>query len=298
MCALLMPEKISIDFECINNILLQFNRCAPDRKEIIFDFTATNWISAEVTPFLGNLVHKGQAKGYDVYFNNLNNPKILSILEKNNFLATYNLSKKKNDVYNTTIPYKVVPAKEDEVVDNYLDNLVFPLIHTHLPAEEISAIREAVYEISHNVKDHSENPDFFICGQYYPKSKLISLSLSDNGITIPQKVSNKFDFFSSRDDAEIINWSTEKGNSTKNLGSSGLGLFDIKRNIKGIGNLQIMSRTGYWIQNTDGTVILKNLQSVYTGTFINLTFLLHGHIERSTNENHGILSNNTMDFTF
>ena len=104
---------------------------------------------------------------------------------------------------------------------------------------------------------------------------MISLTLSDCGISIPKRIRNKFTMKKDREDCEIIDWATEKGNSTKNVASSGLGLFDIKSNIIEIGSLQIISSYGFWEQKKNGSVKKLPLKSPYSGTLIRMCLYIN-----------------------
>lgn len=291
-----MPENIYLSCTCIDYILKMFKNIDDTKKNIVLDFSSTNWIDAEVTPFLGVLVKKCQNEGFTVFSKLPENPLVVKILEKNGFLFTYGLSKKTEDIFGTTIPYTVLNSHDDVQIDVFLENRVFHLIHKHINENEIEIIRDAVNEISHNVKDHSNESLVYFCGQFYPSKKYISLTLTDNGITIPNKIKHKFKTKSDQLDSELIEWATGHGHSTKNLASSGLGLFDIKKNIYGIGEMIIISNYGFWKQDSNGCVIHQTLKNPYPGTLINLKFLTYDHKKRVSQFEHGIINVNTNLF--
>lgn len=293
-----MPKCIYLNFQCINKILSIAENREKDKSNIAFDFSNTSWIDAEATPFLGVLVQNFQDQNLNIYAKLPENQNVVKILEKNGFLFTYGLSKNRlADVYGTTIPYSVLNSRNDDEIDEFLENRVFKLIHQHIKKDEIEIIRDAVNEISHNVKDHSTQSLLYFCGQFYPSKKHIALTLTDNGITIPKKIKHKFTSKLAKSDFDLIEWATGHGNSTKNVASSGLGLFDIKSNIEGIGELTILSNYGYWEQKSDGTKNHHTLSSPYPGTLICLKFLTYDHENRIHSPENDIM-NTTENLLF
>lgn len=286
-----MPKNIYLNFPCINKILNIIDTKEKEKNNVAFDFSNTGWIDAEATPFLGVLVQKFQDENLNVYVKLPENQNVVRILEKNGFLSTYGLSKKQlADVHGTTIPYSVLDSREDDEIDEFLENRVFRLIHKHIEKDEIEIIRNAVNEVSHNVKDHSTQSSLYFCGQFYPSKKYIALTLTDNGITIPKKIRHKFSSKLLQSDFDIIEWATGHGNSTKNVASSGLGLFDIKSNIEGIGEFTILSNYGYWEQKSDGSKNHHSLSTPYPGTLICLKFLTYDHENRVPHLESGIIN--------
>lgn len=286
-----MPQKINMNYTSANAVITEYFSIKKNTQEIIFDFSKTTWLSAEFTPFLGVLVLKLFSMNKDIFFNLPKNGKVRDSLEKNGFMETYGIKGDAVDSFHTTIPYTILNAYDDQAIDDFLESKVFRLIHQYVDANEIEVIRDSVNEISHNVKDHSEQKELFFCGQHYPQNKYISLSLTDNGITIPSKVRHKFSSMINLDDSEVIDWATDHGNSTKKVASSGLGLFDIKNNITGIGSMIIISNFGYWEQDTKGKVKKFKLKNPYPGTLISVKLLRDDHPNRIENCGDGTIDN-------
>ncbi|EOE05038.1 hypothetical protein Q9Q_02853 [Enterococcus faecalis EnGen0078] len=286
-----MPKYIYLKFPCIDKILSIAENREKNKNNIALDFSNTSWIDAEATPFLGVLVQKLQDQNLNIYAKLPENKNVVQILEKNGFLSAYGLSKNKlADVYGTTIPYSVLNSHNDSEIDEFLENRVFKLIHKYIKKDEIEIIRDAINEISHNVKDHSTQPLLYFCGQFYPQKKYIALTLTDNGITIPKKIKHKFSSKINQSDFALIEWATGQGNSTKNVASSGLGLFDIKSNIEGIGEFTILSNYGYWEQKSDGTKQNYTLSTPYPGTLISLKFLTYDNESRIYSSENDIIN--------
>lgn len=287
-----MPSNIYLNHKCINQILNSYFEIESTSRDLILDFSNTIWISAEVTPLLGVLLGHAKEQGHGLYSTGINNENVRRVLEKNNFLSTYGIGEKTNDYYQTTIPYTVLDCRDDLAIDQFLDNKVFNLIHQHIDQNSIEVIRSAVNEVSHNIKDHSNESLVYFCGQFYPKKKFISLTLTDNGLTIPKKIKYKFSSKLNYDDYDVINWATGHGNSTKNVASSGLGLYDIKTNLNGIGKLIIVSNKGYWEQNINGRISKKSIDTYYPGTLININFKINNHLKPNVNQINDIIKPN------
>lgn len=258
---------------CINELLYKYETRDKTASSIVFDFSETTWCDASVTPLLGVIIgnalidYPGQ-----VYVSKIPNKKVSNILEKNGFLNTYGLAEKTPDTYGTTIPYTVLDCNDDEKIDDFLDKEVFGFLRNHIEAAEIEIIRNSINEVSHNVKDHSSKSKLFFCGQFYPKKGYISLTMTDDGITIPTKIKQKFSLMTDKLDCHLIEWATGKGNSTKSIASSGLGLFGIRNYISEIGEFTILSGNGYWYQSRIGEQTLYELSYRYSGTLLNMKF--------------------------
>lgn len=126
------------------------------------------------------------------------------------------------------------------------------------------------------------------CGQYYPNKHELSFALGDNGISIPKSIvsSGKYTSIS---DADIINWATKKGTSTKKEAASGLGLYSVKNKLTSSGGLTIISRYGYWSQlpsSEDNKVFTFNLNnSPLRGTFIHFSIDMNNVLTNNINNN-------------
>lgn len=215
-------------------------------------------------------------------------PKVKQIIQKNGFLTFYELEKKMYDTFGSTIPYYVFKSNEIDSIDRYLSEEVFKKITEHVSHEEIEILENALYEVIHNIKDHAESDLVIMCGQYYHSQRQLVFTIADIGITIPNKIKQ----IKKMNDLDCIDWAIQKGNSTKNIISSGLGLFDITSNLSGIGMLQIVSNNAYWEQNIYNIVTRKVLHSTFPGTLINLTFYLDGnYLKESYYSNNDTIKN-------
>lgn len=265
-------EDIDIALELLESIM----NC--DEKEILVDFTTVRWFSGELTSLLGIMIGKLQSNKKTVLVKT-NENKVSNLLRKNGFFEMYKLEDVRIDTYQSTIPFLRVYSESVKKIEEYLNDSVFPKITSRLPLDDLTTIQEAVFELMQNVKDHAESDILYVSGQYYPNKHKIELSFADAGVTIPKKFLQKYE--SSKSDDLLIKWATEEGNSTKNISSSGLGLYDIKESLNGIGKLTIVSNYGYYSYEGEDEEYLNRLESPLPGTLVNLTFYMYNHDKRS-----------------
>lgn len=277
-----IPTDFELNFLNINGIISQFNRViASDNNlnEVYIDFGSTRWFNAEFTTLIGTLFSIFHQNGYTIYISKNINPATKTILQKNGFLAHYNLGEKIADTYNSTIPYLVAKSKEIKQIDSYLEEKVIPKINYHISHEKVEVINSALFELIHNIKDHSQSDLVFMCGQYYHSKKKLVFAIADIGISIPINIQKHTQMKFS--DTESVDWAVKKGNSTKDIASSGLGLYDIKENLKGQGSVCIISNLAYWHVEDSGEVITKQLESPYPGSLIMISFSLEDTSEKN-----------------
>lgn len=275
---IILPDQITSNQPgTIGSILSLFSSLTPADfdNDVCVNFVNVNWISAEMTTLLGMEMRRLQQKKYKVFTTGMKGL-VKGILEKNGFNQIILNSAKGIDTYGTTIPYIEIDAENRDNINNYLTDAVFPQISSHFALEQ--SFRDAVFEVADNTHVHSNSSILYMCGQYFPKKKSLMFAIADNGISIPQKVnSNKFFYpiLGGENDAKLIDWATRRGNSTKSVPSSGLGLFEIKETMLSLGELTIISNWGYWKINNSGTSLKRTLSSPFNGTLIHFNFLLN-----------------------
>ena len=277
-----IPREFNLDYKTTNDFLSQVDSIDLSSldKDVILDFGENIWFNAELTTFLGAIIARLNNNGFKVYISKLSN-RVELILQKNGFLTAYGLKNDADDTYKTTIPFYIVPAKSIKEIDQYLEVKVFSKIselrkNTITPSD-IELMENAVYEVVHNITDHSESSHVIMCGQYYPSKERVVFTIADIGVSLPKKVTENMDHLIS--DLECIDWAVKKGNSTKTIQSSGLGLYDISSQLRKSGTLHIISRDAYWMMERGGLSFKKNLDNSFFGTLINLDF----HLDASDN---------------
>lgn len=270
---ILTSRNFVLNYDNINNLLCQFDKISDGDKEITFDFSNTRWLSAELTTIFGALFQFLLDRECTVLVDVEFSTDVKTILQKNGFLSYYLSEEKIHDTFDTTIPYRVIRTNMIKTIDEYLSEKVLAKIDTHISSEEIEIIKNALYEIIHNIRDHAESDVVFMCGQYYPRSKQIVFTIADIGMTIPRKIRSirKIDI----NDIDCIDWAIEKGHSTKTVSSSGLGLYDIMNNIRGRGSLNIISNKAFWEFNESEITTKRELTAPFPGTLIDISFSLN-----------------------
>ncbi|MGO4940961.1 hypothetical protein ACTQ45_13270 [Fundicoccus sp. Sow4_D5] len=262
----------------ITNMLVPLNFLKIE-DDFIFDFKKVRWFDSHLTTLLGVLVDRLHSNSKKVFFEfGEEESSTKKILSQNGFLKHYNINPINKDIHNTSIPFKVFKSKEYDAIDSYLNNDVFTLIENKIHSDDLGIIEDSIYELCLNVHEHSNSEKFFLCGQYFPRKHKVILCFADAGVSIPHKISQKLHL---KDDLEYIDWATNQGHSTKTSAYSGLGLTTIRNNMLGLGDVEIVSRAGYWSVDSQGLVGKQHMYNEFPGTMINLTFYLTGHPLRS-----------------
>lgn len=273
------PKNILLSYKIVNNILSEYDKVnLVYSNQVCLDFSETNWIDGELTTLLGVLAGNLSVEGYSVYVTGVSgNAK--EILGKNKFLEIHKLGESIKDDFSSTIPYVIFNSSSIKQIGAYLDNIVFPKIDSHMAQMDLDIIRDSIFELLQNVKDHAESDRVLLCGQYFHKKKKIELAFADIGVSIPLKVKNNPELLF-KSDHDCIDWATLMGNSTKQIPSSGLGLYELRENILGLGEMTIISNKGFWRMGSKGELKGGNLDYEFPGTLINLTFFLPDNDKR------------------
>jgi signal transduction histidine kinase len=145
--------------------------------------------------------------------------------------------------------------------------------HVHLSALLTDHIVAKTWEIYANAFDHANSPvGIFSCGQYYPHSHLLKLTVVDFGVGIPNRVRKHLG--RRMNAAEALQWAFERGNSTKADEEGiarGMGL-DLLREFVRLnqGKLEVFSYDGY--ARIDRMQNFGARHPSFLGTVVNITF--------------------------
>lgn len=264
-----MPTSLEIQAQNVNDLLTKiyyYNVNNVDR--IVLDFSGTTWFSAEMSTLLSVIIRDLQAQGKSVATKGLK-PTVNEFLKKNNFLPSFGIGEKLPDNNGTIIPFVEFQSEATKQINDYLDNQAFSIMDKKITSVQNEIIKSAIYEITHNIFEHSQSNFFYMCGQFFPRKNRLAFTISDKGITIPKNIKNKSNIRLSTS-SDYIDWATLEGKSTKK-GASGLGLFELKTNMKQLGRLVIISNKGFNSYSVDGT-IKKELNNPFNGTMIYLDY--------------------------
>lgn len=224
------------------------------------------WFSANMSAVLGAILDKlSLINSISVISDN---SQIISILQKNNFLANYGYQTSP-DLNDTTIKYLKLKPSESRYFYFYVINKL--LSHPELPdmSNELKKkIYESIYEIFVNAQIHSNTDYIYTCGQFFPNKHTIEFTIVDTGVGFKKVINDRFNY--SLSSIKAIKWALQDGNTTKK-DTGGLGLTLLTEFIKlNKGAFQIVSDDGFYeVGETENTAFLT---SPFPGTIVNMKF--------------------------
>ena len=269
-----VPAEIKPEYENLYLLNYQFISAiskASHSDEILFDFSRTVWIDAEMTVVLSMMFELAlQITGdVSVAIETMSN-KVKTILQKNNFFPYYGLGEKVVDSFNTTITFFADTPSNDTLIHEYLREEVFTAIGSKISEDFLKEVSYCIFEIVHNVRDHSGADRFYICGQHYPKPGILRLAISDLGVGIPAKVKERHPHINL--DVEAVDWAFVDGNSTKRKKEGGVGLFSIKDILHNRGQLRLFSNQAYYSISQSGVISTTTMNERFRGTLLWIEF--------------------------
>lgn len=248
----------------------QFANLYAQLHEINFDVIKINlktWFSANMSAVLGGILDK-IALTNSVLISSENN-RIISILQKNNFLANYGY-KITSDINGTTIKYLKLKPTESRFFNSYIMNELlsrssFPSMTDGLRKK----IAESIYEIFVNAQIHSNTDYIYTCGQFFPRKKKIEFTIVDMGEGFKKLINNSFN--TALTSINAIKWAVQDGHTTKTDVSGGLGLSLLTEFIKlNNGKFQIVSDDGFY--EAGATELTYILDVPFPGSIVNMEF--------------------------
>ncbi|MFK5292559.1 hypothetical protein ACI3PH_19130 [Lactococcus lactis] len=141
----------------------------------------------------------------------------------------------------------------------------------------MNEIYENLWEIIHNVIDHSKSSYLYMCGQHYPrkpfgtKNGMVSFAISDIGIGLLENIKSKIKI---KEDREAFKWAFEEGTTTKEKFDGGLGLFEIKDKLSNKGRVLVVANQGYYKISKTGVETFKPFPFDIPGTLVVITLFL------------------------
>lgn len=246
---------------------------------ISFDFSSCTWLNAEIVVFLASMFQFASTRGIRITFklDDLK-PKIKKILLKNHFLEHFGVNEVKVDTYGTTIPFFRSVITDTQEIDKYIDENLLVTIRDKTNPVFLNQVKESLFEIIHNVGDHSESDQMFMCGQHYPRKPKNSrygtmiFGISDCGIGLLEKINRSRRDFD--DLVSMFDWAFEKGTSTKESVDGGVGLFELKRKLSYKAEITVIANFGYYKIKKDTNVEFVQLPFNVTGTTVFISFSL------------------------
>lgn len=276
-----IPLRLDGDYKNILKLFQEFSnidKVLMKGDEIIFNFENTRWIDAEMTTFLAMIfdhIVRRKAKVY-ARLNNMS-LKTKELLLKNGFLTHFGIEDRIEDTYNTTIRFFKSNVDNESKINKYIFDELFSSIREKTSPEFLNEIYENLWEIIHNVIDHSQSNYLYMCGQHYPRKPfgtengMVSFAISDIGIGLLDNIKNKTKM---KSDEKIFQWAFEEGNTTKDKLDGGLGLFEIKDKLSGKGRIMVVANQGYYKIAKNGSETFKSFPFDIPGTLVVFTLFL------------------------
>lgn len=249
-----------------------------ENKKIIFNFSNTTWFEANLVAVFSSLIEKLKKQNCKVGVRQVS-ASIKLIFKKNGFYDHYNLGKEE-DVYDSTIPFKIFDIHDGEGFTEYLNEEVISKIQLPLTKDEIRYFKKCLQEVFENASMHAGSDCVYTCGQYYHQKQKVAFTIVDIGETIGKNVRKKIPDVV---DCDAIEWATQFGNTTKVDKDGGIGLHFLKEYLHSNGKLQIVSGNGYWEQSSD-TMFIRNTSHAFEGTVVNLISNLNYDIKKEIGE--------------
>lgn len=247
-----------------------------NHNSIILDVSKVRFISANQFAILGAIIEHYLNSNPSRNFSFRGVPEaLMKIMRKNGFGKYLNLPSL-NDIYGTTIPYKRFSVDDITEYDLYLRLKLFS--RNDLPQMSpliTDNIRSYLLEVFKNVKDHTTSSRVYTCGQYFPHSYMLFLTIVDMGETIPYNVHKYHEKHNSSVPRSTLRWALQEGHSTLDKdGPRGIGLSLIKEFIiKNKGCFYIVSEKEAYEITKNGERY-KELDYSFPGTIVTIAFNL------------------------
>lgn len=271
-----IPRSFNFEFKNISKFYSQYSDINEVLKKgdiIRLNFSNTNFISGEMTVLLSMVVESLHNRDYDVQANYKSLPKSTqNLLSRNGFFKRYKLAPGLSDNKNTVIQLSKIPCKDEDAVDEYIENKFLAKIESEIEPIFRNEISIFIFELVHNILEHSGADNVIMCGQHYPNMNKIRFAIADTGIGLPNYILSKKSLSSEK---EAIEWAFTKGNTTKELESdtdSGVGLAYIQEKISKKASMKLFSNHSYFHIKQDGNLSYKELEYSVYGTLIIFDF--------------------------
>jgi len=224
---------------------LDANTELPAKIEV--DFSRVVHIKPPSVAFLSNMTHWLRSMGSDVVFVGLDlTNDAIKYLDDSLFFELHDGSKLSplSACRDTTLPVRQLARRDSH---GWLEYTFLPWLidKSGLTKSSLAELKSSLQEVINNISDHTDFEEGCIFGQWYPKTKNISITVADFGIGIPKNVRKIFPDLS--DSASLVK-AAEDGFSSKSLPTNrGAGLYLLLLNIvqRFNGTVTIRSGLGY-----------------------------------------------------
>lgn len=187
----------SSNINSLDKILAQYNNIDPQTEHINFDFQTTEFMSGELSSFIGALFEHSNAIFPNAKISATTSAKqigktkkVTDLLLKNNLLPYYiSRVNRTPDKFQSTIKYSVINlsqvsfSKQDTIaISKYLASEIYSHQQWNKNFENNALqidFQSSIFEIARNTSDHSRTSKIIFSGQYYPKLDELRISIAD-----------------------------------------------------------------------------------------------------------------------
>lgn len=244
--------------------------------EIFLDFSGVDFFASNQFAALGCIldtyrIGHPESKIYITYLGK----KLKKTIQKNGFYIHFGFEKLP-DTYNTVIPYTIFNIEQISEFEKYIILRIFDRRDIPKMSEMVkSKIIDNILEIFNNVKEHTCSEKIYTCGQYFPKSSFLYLTIVDSGETIPYNVNRYHYNLGIIPPANPLEWAMKAGNTTRTAKTpGGLGLSLLQDFIElNEGKLYIVSGNETY-EKTGNSNRHKYMEAPFPGTIVTVAFNL------------------------
>ena len=273
-----IPKLLNFEFKNMSDFYSSFsqiNEVLVKDDIVRLDFKNTNFVSGEMTVLLSMVVENLHARNYRVETNHTLLPeRTQNLLARNGFFKRYKLAPRLSDNKKTVIQLSKIPCEDEDAVDEYIEKKFLAKIISEIEPIFRYEISIFIFELVHNILEHSGAQHVIMCGQHYPNINKIRFAIADTGIGLPNYILSKKNLSSER---EAIEWAFTRGNTTKELeldsdADSGVGLAYIQEKISKKASMKLFSNHSYFHIKQDGSLSYRKLEYSVHGTLIIFDF--------------------------
>lgn len=229
-------------------------------EDVTLDLTRLRWIDAQLGAALLIIVEHARLNGNHIALVSAR-PEVMQILRRNGTLKS-----RRDDDSGTTVRVTKFASTEEIEFARFSRRSLDHLRISRLAPLLQRSFFEGVDELFSNSALHAKSQtEIFVCGQYFPKKRILSFLVADGGRGIEGSLASSGRIFTSP--VSAITWAMHPKNSSR-VGDvpGGLGLSILRDFIKkNEGRLVMCSHRGYW-EESAGIISACSLRTYFPGT--------------------------------
>jgi hypothetical protein len=147
--------------------LISFYEEHRDKQFQVIPLSFSSWFAANMCSALAGLLDKLSENFNEVKIHHIP-PLVETILQKNQFLSYFG-QPRIDDNYHTTIRFLKLKPTDGKYFNSYIFHELLGRAELPQMSEMVKGkMAEAIYEIFVNAQIHSETPNIYTCGQFFP----------------------------------------------------------------------------------------------------------------------------------